>query len=271
LDRHRDSLLLAGGATGTTSFARLPGTLGCQVTGAFFGLGKDVRRSVVGAALPLDTAVAGAVFMPGTGDGIGTAARFEHLSALFDDGQGHLFAVDYLGCNVRRIDLATSNVTTFAGTAGTCQHADGAGPGAHFDLPQGLTGDGQSLYVTEDNTVRRIDLATAVVTTLAGSPGKSGFDDGVGSSARFNQPHGMALDGAGGLLIGDLGNGTIRKLTLATGAVSTILGVPNQQGVTTGSLAAARLNSPYALRVLPGGDLIVLDGGEPVVLRARMR
>jgi len=74
----------------------------------------------------------------------------------------------------------------------------------------------------------------AYVTTVAGT-GTSGFADGVGGVAKFNQPRGVSLDGAGGLYVGDYGNHVIRRVDIVTRAVTTVAGIPGTSGSTVGA------------------------------------
>jgi hypothetical protein len=72
-----------------------------------------------------------------------------------------------------------------------------------------------NLYVADlgNNTIREITPA-GVVTTLAGSAGAHGSADGTGSAARFSQPAGLTVDGAGNVYVADTSNDTIRKLSI---------------------------------------------------------
>ena len=85
-------------------------------------------------------------------------------------------------------------MTTFAGSG---KHAttDGTGTAAAFKYPYGITNDGTNLYVVASgsHTIRKIVIATAVVTTFAGTAGTSGFTDATGTSAQFSQPRGVAV------------------------------------------------------------------------------
>jgi len=81
-------------------------------------------------------------------------------------------------------------------------NTDGTGPDARFGHLSGVASDGAGyLFVTdpENCTIRKILIATAAVTTLAGSPGNRGKTDGTGPDARFCHPSGVASDGAGNL------------------------------------------------------------------------
>lgn len=110
--------------------------------------------------------------------------------------------------------------------------------------------------------------ATRAVTTLAGTPGMAGSDDGVGADARFNGPSGLAADGAGNLYIADWGNHTLRKLALATGAVSTVVGRAGRQGVQLGPLPAS-LNAPTGVTALRNGNILISDSNENSILILR--
>ena len=72
------------------------------------------------------------------------------------------------------------------------------------------------------NTIRQLDLLTGAVTTIAGEPEVAGANDGVGSAAHFDQPVALAYDGHGSLYVADARSQLIRRVWLASGAVSTI-------------------------------------------------
>jgi sugar lactone lactonase YvrE len=101
-------------------------------------------------------------------------------------------------------------------------------------------------------------------TALAGRAGSVGSTDGVGSTARFNQPDGMALDTNGNLYVADWGNNTIRKVT-AAGLVTTLAGRAGVAGSNDGTNGAARFNAPSAVTVDGSGNLYVADWGESTI------
>jgi sugar lactone lactonase YvrE len=94
-------------------------------------------------------------------------------------------------------------------------------------------------------------------TTLAGNAGY-GIADGPGSTARFNNPSGVARDGAGNLYVADSYNHTIRKITPA-GEVSTLAGLAESSGSADGPGATARFYYPSAVAVDSAGNLYVAD------------
>ena len=84
-----------------------------------------------------------------------------------------------------------------------------------------------------NNAIRKLVVAAGAVTTFAGAP-SAGSDDGMGPNAHFNQPLGIGSDGAGTLYVADTDNRTIRKIVIATGAVTTLAGAPGQTGGAAG-------------------------------------
>jgi len=96
---------------------------------------------------------------------------------------------------VRRVVIATGEVTTLAGQAGVSGSADGLGSSASFSAPYDVTTDGTYLYVADfsGTSVRKVEIATGAVGTLAGST--QGFVDGTGAEARFKCPSGITTDG----------------------------------------------------------------------------
>jgi hypothetical protein len=90
---------------------------------------------------------------------------------------------------------------------------DGTGAAARFFNPYGITTDGTNLYVSDNtnHTIRKIVIATGVVTTLAGTALSSGSTDGTGATALFLGPEGITNNSAS-LFVADTGNHTIRKV-----------------------------------------------------------
>ena len=119
--------------------------------------------------------------------------------------------------------LRTMNVTHLAGPLGGSRNSYGTGEEANFYYPHGITGDGTNLYVADTNnhTIRKIVIASGVVTTLAGTAGSLGSADGTGATARFNLPCGITSDGTN-LYVADTSNHTIRKIVIASGEVTTL-------------------------------------------------
>jgi sugar lactone lactonase YvrE len=201
------------------------------------------------------TTLAGLAGNPGTADGIGSNARFTGPYYLTTDGT-NVFVCDN-NYAIRKIVIATGEVTTFAGKADESSHADGTGTAARFEAPHAITNDGTYLYLLDYNTIRRISIASAAVTTLAGSTEHQGWNDGTGSDAWFDNPRGITITG-GNLYVADTLNYTIRKVVISTGQVTTIAGSPYNEGSADGTGSDARFHDPWGIAT-DGTNLYVAD------------
>lgn len=203
------------------------------------------------------TIAAGAVGYGGGMDGVGTDARLNAAGVTADGGVLYFTG----NASVRRFDPATGMVDTLAGNESATGSDNGVRDAARFWTPRGLAADGAgNLYVsdTSNHTVRKLVIATGEVSTFAGAAGSFGAIDGVGDAARFDLPMGIVYDGAGNLYVADSGNGAIRRIEIATRAVSTWVGVLGDKGLQPGALPA-HLNAPRGLALLPDGGLVITD------------
>jgi hypothetical protein len=143
-----------------------------------------------------------------------TLARMFYMQDLVADGQGNLYYLENTTSQsrVHKMVIATGVTSVVAGNG--IGYADGMATLAQFNGPYGLTWDGGgNLYVAEasNHTIRKVVPATGAVTTVAGT-GVAGHADGVGTSASFYSPRGVALDGLGNLN-GDYETAYIGRLT----------------------------------------------------------
>jgi sugar lactone lactonase YvrE len=99
---------------------------------------------------------------------------------------------------------------------------------------------------------------------LAGLAGATGSADGTGADARFKNPTGIALDGAGNVYVTDTGNHTLRRVTPA-GTVTTLAGSAGLWGSTNGTGGAARFSSPAGVAADTAGNLYVADAGNMLI------
>jgi sugar lactone lactonase YvrE len=191
-----------------------------------------IRRITPGGVV---TTLAGSAGLEGQTDGAGKDARFKTPMGVAVDAGGNVYVADSDNFTIRKITPA-GVVTTLAGAAGRSGFAEGAGSAALFFRPKGVATDsGGNVYVTEQGkqSIRKITPA-GVVTTLAGAAENRSSEDGTGSAARFDNPAGIACDGAGNIYIADETNHKIRigRLALAdTAAIDSptgALGEPRQ-------------------------------------------
>ncbi len=211
-----------------------------------------IRKVVI--ATGVVTTVAGAS-ASGTANGTGTAARFSYPYGITTDGTS-LYVSDYGNHMIRSIDINSGVVTTLAGSA-TSGSSNGVGAAASFKNPRGITTDGVNVFVADsgNHIVRKIVIKTGTVTTLAGS-GLTGAVDDNGVAASFNSPEELTTNGTA-LFLTDSSNNNIRKVSIATGAVTTMAG-STTAGSADGIGTAARFNSPTGITT-DGTNLYVAD------------
>jgi DNA-binding beta-propeller fold protein YncE len=194
----------------------------------------------------------------GYAEGAGAAAQFYDPIAIAVDKAGTLYVADRNNHLIRTVTL-DGTVRTLAGT-GAAGFANGPAASATFNQPYGVALDAaeRALYVADylNHAIRKIDLSTGAVTTLAGN-GSAGNVDGVGANARFNQPYNVKMDRAGNLWVPDQLNHSIRKITPA-GAVVTVAG-NGKEGYADGPGTTAQFNNPTGLIAAADGSVIVAD------------
>src|SRR5205807_2073654 len=107
------------------------------------------------------------------------------------DGMGNVYISDSASDTIRRVVLATGEMTVLAGTPGLAGSADGIGSAARFNHPIGLAWDpAGNLFVadTGSSTIRMVVVATGAVTTILGAPGQAGSVLGPLGPARLRAP-----------------------------------------------------------------------------------
>lgn len=264
----------ADGPTGSAAFA-YPAGVALDSAGNVYVAnrgGHQVRRIAGGFVSTL----AGSG-VAGSANGVGTAASFNGpMGIAFNPMDNSLVVTEYEGNRVRRVTL-DGRVTLIAGT-GSPGDTNGAGNTAQFRRPTGVAVDHDgTIYVAESegHRIRKIvrtgddptNPAHYTVSTLAGS-GSPGFADGVGTSARFYVPRGLAISSDGTLYVADEANRRIRRVSPG-GEVVTIAGT-GISGVTDGSGEGARFNSPFGI-VWVSGALIVSEHGSHVLRQVRLK
>lgn len=210
--------------------------------------------------------IAGNATIVGSADGVGAAATFGWPYGIVLSGD-NLFIADTSNHAIRKLVVSTGAVTTLAGKAGVAGSNDGIGASARFNNPYSITTDGANLFVTDTNnhTIRKIVITTGAVSTIAGSSESSGYADDLGKAARFKGPAGITTDGVN-LYVTDFGNNCIRRIVVATGAVSTIAGTAGAAGAIDGTGPEARFGWPNGITT-DGTSLFVTDLGSNIIRR----
>jgi hypothetical protein len=202
-----------------------------------------------------------------TGDGgPATDATLKNPFSVASDAAGNIYIQDSGNNVIRKVDATTGVITTFAGT-GTPGHLGDGGPAtaARFNDNQGARFDkAGNLYVPQCSgaSVRRIDAATGIITTVAGNfTGGFSGDGGLATDAQLQCPSAVTIDPTGVLYIADFYNNRIRKVD-TNGIISTIAGDGNSAFSGDGGPAtAAELSLPNDVLLDSVGNLYIADNG----------
>ena len=194
----------------------------------------------------------------GSTDANGTAASFNYPYGVAVDGLGNVYVPDFYNHKIRMI-APNGDVTTLAGT-GSKGDTDANGTSASFNSPTGVAVDGSgNVYVADyDNHKIRMIARNGDVTTVAGS-GNQGNTDANGTSASFNSPFGVAVDGDDNVYVADARNHKIRKIA-PNGDVTTLAGT-GSAGNTDANGTFASFNYPYGIAVDGDDNVYVADAG----------
>ena len=201
----------------------------------------------------LVTTLAGGGPPGGSGDGMGRKARFCYPAFVAADRNGNVYVSGDKNATIYQIRKITPNGVVTTLPAQRCGNT-----GVAVD-------EGGNIYVgykAYGAAIRKI-TPNGAVTTLAGNMEHCGYVDGPGITARFSSITGIAVDTGGNLYVGD-GNG-IRKVT-SDGVVSTLAGIPDQDGsALDGTGIAARFWHPVGVAVDRNGNVIVADSGNNTI------
>ncbi len=232
-------------------------------------------------ALPTSTAPARKIVtLTGTGQagysgdgGPGVKAQVSNPYGLVIGPDGDLYICEVDNHVIRRLDLKSGRITTVAGNARRGYSGDG-GPAleASLNQPYEVRFDraGNMYFVEMQNhLVRRVDKRTRVITTVAGvgTPGFSG-DSGPAVKAQLRQPHSIAFDPQGRLLICDIGNHRVRRVDPRSGLIETWLGTGERKPTPDGApVAGTPVNGPRAIDLDPQGNVyLALREGNAVFM-----
>jgi large repetitive protein len=196
-----------------------------------------------------------------------TAAGLRNGAVLLLDSGGTVLGSAFLaGTGLNGLGVfQPGTMQTVAGNGQVKSVLDGGkATSANLDLPSSITADGAgNLYIADSahNRIRKVTAATGIISTIAGN-GNASYqgDNGPANLATLDTPSGITIDGAGNLYIADTGNNVIRKITAATGIITTVAGDGTAGANGDGGRAtSAKLNAPWGVTVDNSGNLYIAD------------
>jgi streptogramin lyase len=237
----------------------------------FVDRGNAVVRRVDGRTHVITT-VAGTGERGYSGDGgPGTQATLREPNDCCLDGRGGLLIADVADWRIRRLELRTGKITTFAGngrqqpTPARDQKGDGkAATDATIVGARAVCVDGNgNTYICEreGNAIRRVD-SKGVIATIAGTGQRGYAGDGQAAlAATFNGPKGIRCDSRGNVYVVDTENHAIRSIDVMSGVITTVAGGRRGEGGDGGPATSAGLDRPHGCIVDAAGNLFIADGG----------
>jgi sugar lactone lactonase YvrE len=242
------------GAAATDAALNMPHELRFDRQGNIYAAERDnhvIRR--IDAKTGLISTVAGTGTAGFSGDGgPGTRAMLRQPHSIVFDRGGSLLICDIGNQRIRRLNLATGVIETYAGTGEAKATPDGAplagtplnGPRTMALAPNG------DLYLAlrEGNAIYRIDSRTKTIHRVAGT-GEQGYsgDGGPALQSTLRGPKGLAYSNDRELFVADTENHVIRRIDLATGIISTVLGDGTRGDGPDADPLHCRLSRPHGV------------------------
>jgi streptogramin lyase len=181
------------------------------------------------------------------------------------DKKGDLFIVDMTNHAVRKVDMKTGVISTFAGT-GKPGYAGDGGPAsaAQFKQPHSIQFDpAGDLYICDigNHVIRKVDMKTGVISTFAGTGKPGPTPDGSPiAGTPLKGPRSLDFDAQGNLWLATREGNQVFKFDLKAGKIYHIAGT-GQKGLTgnAGPAKDATLSGPKGIAVAPNGNVYLAD------------
>lgn len=202
----------------------------------------------------------------GGNGGPATCALLVEPYGICLDKQGNYYIADYWTPGIRKVNAPSGIIDIYAGTS--IGNTGDGGPAMAAKFGAGVTAlcidtARNYLYISDawNYRVRRIDIATGIISAFAGtSTNAFSGDGGPATAAKFSRVFGLAIDKAGNVYIGDWDNHRIRKVSIEGGIVTTIAGNGTDGfGGDGGPATAAMLKKPTAICFDTCGNLYFSD------------
>ena len=214
------------------------------------------------------TTVAGGSDFSGDG-GPARLANLRAPSSLALDSQGNLYISDTENHRVRKVDPATGVITSVVGTGRPALGPDGRLAVASSLIgPRGIAFDGAgNLYIGQGGRLLRVDAATGILSTIAGTGSQGPVGDGGLALEAWVEPFDTDVDSAGNLYIADAFNARVRRVEAASGIITTIAGTGVHGAAGDGGPATEAQVEAFAVVVDDDGNVYLADRSNDRVRR----
>ncbi|HSZ59355.1 MAG TPA: beta-propeller fold lactonase family protein [Tepidisphaeraceae bacterium] len=230
----------------------------------FVEMGNNVVRRV-DAKTGIISTVAGTGKPGFSGDGgPANSAQLNQPHSIQFDPHGDLFICDIGNNRIRKVDIASGVITTFAGTGGRGATPDGATiDGTPLNGPRAIDFDRAGnlwLALREGNAVYRLDLATRTIHHVAGT-GKKGFtgNGGPALEATLSGPKGLSIGPDGNVYLADTESHSIRMVDVARGTIELVAGTGEKGDGPPGEASRCHFTRPHGIFVDADGSIFVGD------------
>lgn len=239
------------------------------------------RIRKITAATGMISTVAGSGATGSLGDG-GTATTAQlgapsgggsvGVTGVAVDAAGNIYVADGTNNKIRRVDVSTGIISTYAGTGVAGFSGDGgAATAAQLSAPRGLAIDVLgNVYISDagNNRIRMVIAATGTIITIAGN-GTSGYtgDGVVATTTRINAVRGLTVDATGNVYIADQGNNRIRRIAAFTNIITTVAGTGTGGNTISGPATAAQISGPLDVKFDALGNMYIADAGNHRIKR----
>lgn len=207
-------------------------------------------------------------------NGVASSATLGYPWAIACDSAGNVYIADQNNHRIRKVTALTGIITTIVGTGITGYSGDNSeSTSAKLNTPCGVAYDTENnLYISDTYNQRIRKVSGGIIYTVAGSGATGAANGGYSgenvqaTSAVLNQPYCIATDSSNNVYIADFNNNRIRKITVATSVIVTVVGGGGSTGSTAGgyngdniAATAATLYGPFGVAVdIPGIIVIIM-------------
>jgi len=197
-------------------------------------------------------------------DGPAVSASLHEPHSIQLDGKGNLYICDIRNHRIRRVNLQSGIITTFAGTGERAPTPDGAKiTGTPLNGPRALDFDKQGnlwLALREGNAVYKLDLKRGRLHHVAGT-GVQGFsgNGGLAKLATLSGPKGLSVGPNGNIYLSDTESHSIRMINVRKQTLELIAGTGDRGDGPEGDPKSCKMSRPHGVFAASDGAIYVGD------------